>query len=162
MDCVVAIRFTLDNSCSVNKLILLGPLSSPLPAAVSANSHARAHLVRTQGMSTVADSSVAAKTSKGQNPTARWACTAINLSLVGQDSGGLRKSVLCSCQRATLLPSKRRTLIVTGSEDAVSPPHLCNESAALLPRGSAVEVLNDVGHWHVEGVSRAVSGFLAG
>lgn len=169
MGCLVAVRFALDNPGLINKLILVGPPSSPLPAAVSANSHARAQLVRTQGMSAVADSIVAGGTSKKTKSTNPLACTAIKLSLLGQDPEGYAKACSALANATTKLDFaaiKAQTLIITGSEDGVSPPHLCKEYAASLPEGSSVEVLEDVGHWHVyedvEGVSRAVSGFLSG
>jgi alpha-beta hydrolase superfamily lysophospholipase len=59
MGCLVAVRFVLDNPGLVSRLILVGPPPSPLPAAASTNSHARAHLVRTKGMSAVVDAIVA-------------------------------------------------------------------------------------------------------
>jgi len=169
MGCLVALRFILDNPDAVSKLILVGPPPSPLPAAASTNSHARAHLVRTQGMSAVVDAIVTAGTSsktKSRNPLA---VTAIRLSLLGQDPEGYAKACAALANATTKLDFaavKTQTLIITGSEDKVSPPQLCEEYAALLPEGSSVEVLENVGHWHVfedvEGVSRAVSGFLAG
>jgi pimeloyl-ACP methyl ester carboxylesterase len=167
MGCLVAVRFVLDNPGLVKRLILVGPPPSPLPAAASANSHARAHLVRTQGMSAVVDTIVTAGTSsktKSHNPLAS---TAIRLSLLGQDPEGYAKACSALANATTKLDFaaiKPQTLIITGSEDKVSPPQLCKEYAALLPRGSSVEVLEDVGHWHVyedvQGVSGAVSAFL--
>jgi pimeloyl-ACP methyl ester carboxylesterase len=168
MGCLVAVRFVLDNPGLVSRLILVGPPPSPLPAAASANSHARAHLVRTQGMSAVVDAIVTAGTSsktKSNNPLAG---TAIRLSLLGQDPEGYAKACSALANATTNLDFaaiKPQTLIITGSEDKVSPPQLCKEYAALLPQGSSVEVLEDVGHWHVyedvQGVSRAVSAFLS-
>lgn len=168
MGCLVAVRFAIDNPGLVNKLILVGPPNSPLPAAVSANSHARAHLVRTQGMSAVADSIVGGATSKKTKSENPLALIAIKLSLLGQDPEGYAKACSALANATTKLDFgaiKAQTLIITGSEDGVSPPHLCEEYVALLPKGSKVEVLEGVGHWHVyedvEGVSRAVAGFLS-
>jgi pimeloyl-ACP methyl ester carboxylesterase len=169
MGCLIAVRFVLDNPGLVNRLILVGPPPSPLPAAASANSHARAHLVRTQGMSAVVDAIVTAGTSaktKSHNPLAS---TAIRLSLLGQDAEGYAKACSALANATTKLDFgaiKAQTLVITGSEDKVSPPQLCKEYASSLPQSSSVEVLENVGHWHVyedvEGVSRAVSGFLSG
>lgn len=169
MGCLVAVRFVLDNPGLVNKLILVGPPPSPLPAAASTNSHARAHVVRTQGMSAVVDAIVTAGTSsktKSHNPLAS---TAVRLSLLGQDPEGYAKACAALANATTKLDFaaiKSQTLIITGSEDKVSPPQLCKDYASSLPQGSSVEVLEDVGHWHVyedvEGVSRAVSEFLSG
>jgi pimeloyl-ACP methyl ester carboxylesterase len=169
MGCLIAVKFVLDNPGLVNKLILLGPPSSPLTAAVSADSHARAHLVRTEGMSAVVDDIVSASTSsktKSQNPLAS---TAIRLSLLGQDPEGYAKACSALANATTKLDfaaAKAPTLIITGSEDKVSPPQLCEEYAASIPHASPVVVLEDVGHWHVyedvEGVSRVVSEFLSG
>jgi pimeloyl-ACP methyl ester carboxylesterase len=169
MGCLVAVRFVLDNPGLVSRLVLVGPPPSPLPAAASTNSHARAHLVRTKGMSVVVDAIVTAGTSaktKSHNPLA---VTAVRLSLLGQDPEGYAKACAALANATTELDFaaiKSQTLIITGSEDKVSPPQLCEKYAASVPHSSSVVVLEDVGHWHVyedvEGVSRAVSEFLSG
>jgi pimeloyl-ACP methyl ester carboxylesterase len=168
MGCLVAVRFVLDNPGLVSRLILVGPPPSPLPAAASTNSHARAHLVRTKGMSAVVDAIVAEGTSsrtKSHNPLA---ATAVRLSLLGQDPEGYAKACAALANATTELDFtaiKPQTLIITGSEDKVSPPQLCEKYAASVPHSSSVVVLEDVGHWHVyedvEGVSHAVSKFLS-
>ncbi|CAD0110487.1 unnamed protein product [Aureobasidium uvarum] len=168
MGCLIAVRFVLDNPGLVGKLILVGPPPSPLPAAASTNSHARAHLVRTKGMSAVVDAVVTAGTSaktKSHNPLA---IAATRLSLLGQDPEGYAKACSALADATTKLDFaaiKPQTLIITGSEDKVSPPQLCEGYASSLPQGSSVEILEGVGHWHVfedvEGVKHAVSGFLS-
>jgi pimeloyl-ACP methyl ester carboxylesterase len=169
MGCLIAVKLVLDNPGLVNRLILFGPPPSPLSAAVSAASHARAHLVRTEGMSTVVDdivtTSISSRT-KSHNPLA---LTAIRLSLLGQDPEGYAKACSALANATTKLDFaaiKVQTLIITGSEDKVSPPQLCEDHAASIPHASPVVVLEDVGHWHVyedvEVVSRVVSEFLSG
>ncbi|KAG9678825.1 hypothetical protein KCU99_g1093, partial [Aureobasidium melanogenum] len=168
MGCLIAIQFVLDNPGLVNRLVLIGPPPSPLPEAASTNSHTRAHLVRAEGMSAVVDAIVTAGTSsrtKSHNPLA---VTAIRLSLLGQDPDGYAKACAALANATTkldLAAVKPETLIITGSEDKVSPPQLCEGYAASLPSACPVTVLEGVGHWHVyedaEGVSSAVSSFLS-
>jgi pimeloyl-ACP methyl ester carboxylesterase len=167
MGCLVAVRFVLDNPGLVSKLVLVGPPPSPLPAAASTNSYARAHIVRTKGMSAVADAIVTAGTSETTKANHPLAVTAVKLSLLGQDAEGYAKACAALAGATNTLDFaqiKVQTLIVTGSEDKVSPPALCEKYQQVLPKGSSLKVLENVGHWHVyedvSGVSQAVSQFL--
>lgn len=51
------------------------------------------------------------------------------------------------------------TMIITGSEDKVSPPELCKAYADKI-KGAKSIVLPDVGHWHIyedlSGVAHAI------
>lgn len=166
MGCFVAIRFALDNPSLVKKLVLLGPPPSPLPEAAIAGSHARAELARTKGMTAIIDEVVAAGTSehtKNANPVA---LTATRMSLLGQDPESYAKacSALAGATMALDLESLNSdTLIVTGDEDKVSSPALCEKYVERIPEAKHV-VLPQVGHWHifedVQGVTEAVRGFL--
>ncbi|KAI5206899.1 hypothetical protein E4T38_03525 [Aureobasidium subglaciale] len=167
MGCLIAVRFALDNPGLISKLVLVGPPPSPLPAAASSGTHARAYTVRTKGMTAVVDAIVTAGTSEKTKSSNPLAVTAIRLSLLGQDAEGYAKACTALANATNKLDFaavKASTLIITGSEDKVSPQQLCEGYVQSLPKGSSLEVLSDVGHWHVyedvEGVSRAVSKFL--
>ncbi|KAL2830445.1 hypothetical protein BJY01DRAFT_260890 [Aspergillus pseudoustus] len=167
MGCLVALRLALDTPELVSNLILLGPPPSPLPAAGSAGSFARAETVRREGMLAVVDAVINAGLStetKSQNPLA---VTATRLSLLGQDPEGYAKACMALARSAeeTLEVEKvvAKTLILTGDQDAVSPPALCQKYAERIG-GAEVVVLTGVAHWHlfeeVQGTAGAVYKFL--
>jgi pimeloyl-ACP methyl ester carboxylesterase len=167
MGCLVALKAAQDNPGLVSKLILVGPPPNPLPDAASKGSHARADLVRAEGMGAVVDAVCAGGTSqktKDSNPVAR---TAVRLSLLGQSGEGYAKacSALAEATEAFDLENiKAETLIVTGAEDKVSSAEVCEGYKKRLPNVVGVEVLQDVGHWHVfedaQGVAQAVGKML--
>lgn len=168
MGCLVAVQFVLDNPTLVSKLVLVGPPPSPLPAAASANTHARASTVRAKTMSAVAGAvatgGTAAKT-QAENPLA---IAAVRMSLLGQDPEGYAKACDALADATNTLDFtaiKPETLIITGIEDKISPPALCQRyEKDLGDRCKGVTVLPDVGHWHVfedvKGVGDAVKGFV--
>jgi pimeloyl-ACP methyl ester carboxylesterase len=88
------------------------------------------------------------------------------MSLLSQDPEGYAKGCTALAGASEPLPVaqiKARTLIVTGDEDKVSPPQLCDKYSTEI-KGAEVHVLPQVGHWHifedVKGVSDAVASFL--
>ncbi|EKG20620.1 Alpha/beta hydrolase fold-1 [Macrophomina phaseolina MS6] len=167
MGCLVAATFACKHPELVKKLILLGPPPSPLPAAGSQGSHARAATVRKGGMSAVVDAIVGAGTSQHTQANNALATTAIRLSLLGQDPEGYAKgcSALAGATDAIPVESlEAETLILTGDNDAVCPPALAKAYGERIA-GSEVSVLPNVGHWHLfedpAGVSHAVAKFLS-
>lgn len=150
----------------VSKLILLGPPPNGLPEAAQKGSIARATTVRSSGLSAVVGAVVEAGTSartKSENPVAIAAC---RLSLLGQDPEGYAKGCTALAGMTEALPVshiKAQTLIITGDEDKVSPPQVCEKYASEIS-GAKVQVLPQVGHWHVfenlSGVAEAVGSFL--
>lgn len=166
MGCLVAIDFVLSHPNLVEKLILLGPPPIPLPEAASKGSFDRAALVRTGGMSAVVDAVVNAGTSqksKNQNPLG---IAATRLSLLGQDPEGYAKACAAlagATSKLAIEAVRCQTLIVTGTEDKVSPPTLCEKYKDSMKKCD-VKVLEDVGHWHafedVNGVAGAVKTML--
>lgn len=168
MGCLVAIQLALKHPKLVSKLVLLGPPPSPLPEAGSKGSHERAALVRSKGMATVVDTVVAAGTSERTKTSNVVALTAVRLSLLSQDPEGYAKACSALAKSAGLTLDFSRvqaeTLMVTGSEDAISPPALCEKYESQLKECKGVHVLRDVGHWHVfedvGGVAEAVKGML--
>jgi len=164
MGCLVALQAAQGNPGLVSKLILVGPPPNPLPEAASKGSHARAGLVRAEGMGAVVDAVCAGGTSQKTKDSNPVALTAVRLSLLGQSGEGYAKacSALAEATDAFDLESvKAETLIVTGAEDKVSSAEVCEGYKRKLPNVVGVEVLQDVGHWHVfedaTGVAQAVS-----
>ncbi|KAK6607061.1 hypothetical protein H4I95_04710 [Botrytis cinerea] len=92
---------------------------------------------------------------------------AVRMSLLGQDPEGYAKGCTALAGWNATVPIeqiKTSTLIITGDEDKVSPPQLCEKYAAEI-KGAKVITLEGVGHWHVFedliGVAKAVSSVLA-
>jgi pimeloyl-ACP methyl ester carboxylesterase len=166
MGCLVALQFTLHNPTLVEKLILVGPPPSPLPSAASDATFVRAALVRSKGMNAVVDAVASAGTSeltKKKNPIA---VTAVRLSLLSQDPESYAKACWALARATETLKVeaiRAKTLIVTGDEDKVSPPSLCERYAERISH-SQLTVLKGTGHWHVyeniAGVAQAIGGFL--
>ncbi|KAF5656447.1 bifunctional 4-hydroxyphenylacetate degradation enzyme [Fusarium heterosporum] len=164
--CLAALKFTLDNPELVDKLILTGPPPSPTPEAVSKSSYTRATLVRSKGMKAVVDEIVEEETSSRAKQTNPIALTAVKLSLLSQDPESYAKAVWAlagATQQLNLEKIKAETLVITGNEDTISPPSLCQQYAENI-EGSKYVVLSGVGHWHVyediDGVAHAVKMFL--
>lgn len=165
--CLVALRFTLDNPGLVKKLILTGPPPSPLPDTAAQASLARAALVRAGGMAAVVDAVVAAGTSDASRRNRPIAVAAVRMSLLGQNPEAYAKACHALAGSSTVALGVEGvtapTLIITGADDKVSPPAVCEQYSAKI-RGSRLVVLPEVGHWHVledvSGVSNAVNGFL--
>ncbi|KAH8779987.1 hypothetical protein F5883DRAFT_516961 [Diaporthe sp. PMI_573] len=165
--CLVALKFTLENPALVKKLVLVGPPPSPLPDTGAQASLARAALVRSRGMAAVVDAVVAAGTSDASKRNNPLAVAAVRMSVLGQHPEAYAKAchALAESKTTTLgvegvaVP----TLIITGADDKVSPPAVCEQYKARI-KDSRLVVIPDVGHWHVledvNGVSKAVKEFL--
>jgi pimeloyl-ACP methyl ester carboxylesterase len=166
MGCLVALTLALKAPELVSKLVLLGPPPTPLPEAGQAGSIARATAVRASGIAAVVDAVVAAGTSAKSKTDNPIGIAAVRMSLLSQDPEGYAKGCTALAGASEPLPVaqiKARTLIVTGDEDKVSPPQLCDKYSTEI-KGAEVHVLPQVGHWHifedVKGVSDAVASFL--
>ncbi|KAM5367865.1 hypothetical protein ACJZ2D_009776 [Fusarium nematophilum] len=166
LGCLATLKFTLDNPSVVSRLILVGPPPSPLPEAASKGAFARAALVRSKGMRAVVDAVVDAGTSSKSKKANPVAITAVRLSLLGQDPESYAKATWAlagAMQKLDVEALEAKTLIITGEEDKVSPPALCEQYAGRI-KDSRVVVLKDVGHWHVfedvDGVAEEVQEFL--
>ncbi|KAK2668089.1 Fumarylacetoacetase-like, C-terminal domain superfamily [Fusarium oxysporum f. sp. vasinfectum] len=150
LGCLAALNFALDNPSLVGKLVLVGPPPSPSTGrSIQGSVCARGH--RTSGHS------------KQMNPTA---VAAVRLSLLGQDPESYAKATWAlagATQELKVEQIQAKTLIITGDEDKVSPPSLCEKYASRI-QDAQVVVLNNVGHWHVfedvGGVAQAVDKFL--
>lgn len=151
MGCLVALKCAQDNPSLVSKLILIGPPPNPLPAAGVQGSHARAALVRAEGMDAVVDAVSSAGTSEKTKSSNLVALSAVRTSLLGQPSEGYAKacSALAESPALDVGSIQAKTVIITGAEDKVSPPQVCEGYNQRLPNVVHVEVLKDVGHWHV-------------
>lgn len=153
MGCLVALKFAIDHPELVKNLVLMGPPPSPLPEAGSQATYGRAKLVREKGMAGVVDAVVAGGTSDRSKEKNSMAITAVRLSLLSQDPEGYAKAcgALAGSEDLPLELEKvqARTLIITGSDDKVSPPEVCKKMRARISHAEEVDVIEGVGHWHM-------------
>lgn len=165
MGSLVALKLALEHPDLVSKLILMGPPPNPLPKPGSEGSHARAALVRSKGMLAVVDAITQAGTSVYVQQNNLLAIAAVRISLLSQDAEGYAKACTALAQSAhdilDVKSLKMPVCFVTGDEDKVSPPALCQKYSEATG-GGHVEVLKDVGHWHLfEATDRTVKAVLA-
>lgn len=166
MGCLIAVQLALTHPDKVSKLILLGPPPSPLPETDSTATHALAETVRAKGMHAIVDAVADASTSEAMKTSNPLAIAAVRMSLLGQDPEGYAKAcaALAEAPRLDFAALQPKTLIITGSEDKVSPPQLCEEYVQGLQGRASLQVLENVGHWHVfedvRGTASAIKGFL--
>jgi pimeloyl-ACP methyl ester carboxylesterase len=166
MGCIIAAKFALAHPDRVAKLILLGPPTLPFPEAGIDALRARAEIVRADGMVAVAGAIAAAGTSNYTQSSNTIATAAVRLSLLGQDAEGYAKActALASAEAIDYVQTGVKTLFVTGSEDGVAPPEVCEGYVGASGGTAELKVLKGVGHWHVfedlQGVAAAVQGYL--
>ncbi|TFK53072.1 fumarylacetoacetate hydrolase-like protein [Heliocybe sulcata] len=166
MGCYIAEYVATHNPSAVSKLILLGPPPPALADAGRQGSHARAATVRKGGMIAVADTVVGGGTSAKTQSSNPLGVSVARLSLLSQDPEGYAKGCTALATAPVVDPSKikAQTLIITGTEDKVSPPEMARKLAGSIAGGGRTEVLADVGHWHIyedpEGVAKYVKSFL--
>jgi pimeloyl-ACP methyl ester carboxylesterase len=166
----VATTFARSHPAMVQKLILLGPPPQPLPKAVSSRMYRIADAIRHRGIDADVDSVVSSSTSSATKAGNPLAIAAMRLSMLSQDPEGYAKA--CYAIAGTVkepveyasIPAKE-ILVVTGSDDKVSPPNWCEQIVAKnADQNAKGVVLHNVGHWHVfedvNGVKDAVAGFL--
>jgi pimeloyl-ACP methyl ester carboxylesterase len=166
MGCIISAKFALADPDKVSKLILLGPPTLPFPEAGIDALRARAEIVRADGMVAVAGAIAAAGTSNYTQSSNPIAAAAVRLSLLGQDAEGYAKActALASAEAIDYAQTGVKTLFVTGSEDGVAPPEVCEGYVRASGGTAELKVLKGVGHWHVfedlQGVAAAVQEYL--
>jgi 2-keto-4-pentenoate hydratase/2-oxohepta-3-ene-1,7-dioic acid hydratase in catechol pathway/pimeloyl-ACP methyl ester carboxylesterase len=165
MGSLIALKLALEHPEVVSKLILMGPPPNPLPEAGVNASLARASLVRNKGMVAVVDAIIQAGLSTHDQQHNSLAVAAVRMSLLGQDAEGYAKACAALAGSASdildLSSLKVPVSFVTGDEDKVSPPSIC-EAYSQATGGGNVEVLKNVGHWHLfEDTDRTVKAVLA-
>jgi pimeloyl-ACP methyl ester carboxylesterase len=152
LGCLVALKCAQDNPGLVSKLILLGPPQNPLPKAVNEELHVRAALVRSEGLSAVIDDVTSQETSQTTQSSNFLALSAVRLSLLAQPVEGYAKACTALAETTVGLHIDQvdaEALIITGADDRISSPQVCDDYKQRLTYAADVEVLEGVGHWHV-------------
>ena len=147
MGTIVAQHLAAAEPNAVKSLALFGPLLAP-PDQARANIRARGAKARQEGMRGIADALVQASTSSETKQKRHAAVAFVRESLMGQDPDGYARSceALAEMQAADVSKIACPTLLVTGDEDAVSPPQSVRMMGQKIA-GSRVEVLRGCGHW---------------
>lgn len=130
-----------------DKIVLLGPVRAQPDQAKEATRQ-RATLVREQGMSAVADAISRGATSDqaaDHNPLLR---PLIRELLLGQDAEAYAQAceALAAATNPDLSAITAPVLLITGDEDAVSPPSL-NEAIAGELKNAQRHTITGIGHW---------------
>jgi pimeloyl-ACP methyl ester carboxylesterase len=134
----------------VRSLALFGPLLAP-PDVARANIKARADKVRGEGvagMQAIADTLVQGATSAETRARRHAVVAFVRESLMRQNPEGYARSceALAEAQPANTSGITCPTVLVTGDEDGVAPPHSVRAMGEKIA-GSQVEVLKGCGHW---------------
>ncbi|KAI0909655.1 hypothetical protein F4823DRAFT_418991 [Ustulina deusta] len=160
--CLVAVKFALENPGLVKRLVLISPPPCPLPEANRSILFARAALARTRGMAAVVDAAITQGVSESSTKHNPLAIAAVCLSLLSQDPEGYAKACHAFAGATECLEFEKLNadaLIITGQDDEVSTPTVCQKYRDMVGNSHLV-VLENVGHWpvfeDVASVARAV------
>ena len=147
MGTIVAQHFAAAEPEKVKSVALFGPLLAP-PDGARPHLRSRAERARREGMRGIADALVQASLSsetKAKNPLA---IAFVRESLMAQEAESYAQSceALAEMQPADTARIGCPTFLVTGDEDAVSPPQSVRMMGQRIA-GSRVEVIRGCGHW---------------
>ena len=150
MGTIIALHLAVLEPRLVRSLALFGPLTAP-PDANRGPIRARGVKARSEGepgMQQIADSIVQAATAGETRSRRPVAVAAVRESLMRQSPEGYARSceALSEAQPADIMKVSCPALLVTGDEDAVSPPQAVRAIGEKIP-GAQVEVLSRCGHW---------------
>ena len=152
MGTIIALHLAALEPRLVRSLALFGPLTAP-PDSNRSPIRARGAKARSEGepgMQQIADAIVQAATSSETRARRPVAVAAVRESLMRQSPEGYARSceALSDAQPADIAKIACPVLLVTGDEDAVSPPQSVRGIGEKIP-GSQVEVLSRCGHWTI-------------
>ncbi|HKV14664.1 MAG TPA: alpha/beta fold hydrolase [Reyranella sp.] len=147
---IIALHLAAREPKMVRSLALFGPLLAP-PDVARAGIKARAEKARREGdagMQAIADSLVQAATSAETRARRPAVVAYVRESLMRQDPDGYARTceALAEAKPADAAAIVCPTLLVTGDEDGVAPPHAVRALGSKIA-GSQVEVLRGCGHW---------------
>lgn len=131
----------------VKSLALFGPLAEP-PEPARAAIRARAETARKDGMTGIADTLVNAGTSAVTRAHRPATAAFVREILMRQSAEGYAATcdALAAAKAADAAKITCRTLLITGDEDATSPPPAVQRLAQSI-KGSKLVVFSGCGHW---------------
>jgi pimeloyl-ACP methyl ester carboxylesterase len=132
---------------SVVSLTLFGPIGEPGNSARE-RLHARAELVRRDGMIAVADAIAEAGLASATKLSNPVAFAYVRESHLRQDAEGFAQSceALAAAKGANIGALRCPTLLVTGEDDPVAPPTAAQALADKI-KGAKLRILARCGHW---------------
>lgn len=150
MGTIIAFHLAALEPKLVRSLALFGPLTAP-PDANRSPIRARGAKARSEGeagMQQIADAIVQTATSAETRKRRPVAVAAVRESLMRQSPEGYARSceALSDAQPADMAKIACPALLITGDEDAISPPQAVRAIGDRIP-GARVEVLSRCGHW---------------
>ena len=169
MGCLVALKWASQNAEKIEKLILMGPVPSPLPEMGAKNNYARARTVREKGMGPVVDGIIANGTSQKMQKERPVSVAAVRLMMMNQTAEAYAKACMAladSSQDSIQVDGLKGkpVLLLTGAQDAITPEAACKAWKEKLGEGAVVSVVDGVGHLHlledVEAVNKEIVSFL--
>lgn len=146
----------------------MGPPPRPFPEMGAKNNYVRARTVREKGTCGVVDGILANGTSP-KTQERPWSVAAVRVILMGQDAEGYAKAcmALAGSSKDTIQVDGlkgKKILLLTGSDDKVTPEAASKAWAETLGDGAEVRVVEGVGHTHLfedtEGVRKELGDFL--
>lgn len=145
----------------VHSIALLGPVRAQADQA-KAGTRARAELVREQGMSAVADAislGATADQAAQHNPLLR---PLVRELLLNQNAEAYAQAceALAAATNPDLAEIQAKVLLITGDEDAVSPPPL-NETMASELANAERHTITGIGHWTALEAPDLVADYIA-
>lgn len=131
----------------IKSLVLLGPLAEP-PEPARAAIRARAETARKDGMVGIADTLVNAGTSAKTKAHRPGAAAFVREILMRQSAEGYAATcdALAAAKAADATKITCSTLLITGDEDATSPPPAVRRLQQSI-KGARMLVLSGCGHW---------------
>ncbi|PYH88645.1 5-carboxymethyl-2-hydroxymuconate isomerase [Aspergillus ellipticus CBS 707.79] len=163
LGCLIAMTYALRNPTQVNRLILMGPPSTPLPSPAQAALLHRAAAVRDNGLlgSGVVNAVSDAGTSTATKTSNPLAYAAVRSSLLAQIPEGYAKGcmALAGAQELEIERLHLPCLVIAGDEDRVAPVDAAKAIHRRIPN-SRMEILPATGHWHVLESPNAVAGIV--
>lgn len=159
MGTIVAQHVMATHPDRVDRVALLGPLGDLATAARQAQ-HDRAALVRGSGMAAVAHTISRAATSAKVQSEQPAVTAFVKEMLQRQPPDGYAAAceALAESSPPDVSAFERPVLLVTGSDDGVSPPDRLADVAAF--RSARTEVIDGIGHWTPIEAAVAVNALL--
>lgn len=151
---LIAMRLAEQNPALVEKLVLLGPGPNPFPKPAVDIFTKRAALVRQLGMdaSGVAKVVATAATSEMTRIQKPVQLSAVRQSLLATHPEGYAKGCTALARSTDVNICVEKidvpTLLIAGRYDKISPITLAEAYAKKMPNAK-LEILEDVGHWHI-------------
>ena len=147
MGTIVCQHIAAKHQKRVKSLALLGPLAEP-PEPARAAIRARGETARKDGMVGIADTLVNAGTSAQTKAHRPAAAAFVREILMRQSAEGYAATcdALAAAKAADATKITCPTLLITGDEDATSPPPAVQRLAQSI-KGSKMVVLSGCGHW---------------